>query len=125
MVSLAENRQKIFYGELTGVEDIVDADGYKTGEKRKTYSTPEPFLIYVAPSRGEATWSPFGIGENYTNVMSTCDTSCPITEDTVLWIGINPFDSEGNVVEEHNYIVTRVARGLNSILYAIKKVDVS
>lgn len=125
MVSLSANRQKIYYGEITGWEDVVDEHGDKTGEKRKTYSTPQEFLIYVAPSRGDVTWNPFGIGDNYTNVMSTNDRRCPITEDSVLWIGIDPFDSEGNIVTEHNYIVTRRAEGLNSILYAIKKVEVS
>ena len=125
MVSLAQNRQTIYYGELDGWEDILDSDGYKTGEKRKTYTTPEPFLIYVAPNKGDATWNPFGIDDNYTNVMSTCDKTCPITEDSVLWIGVNPFDDDGNVTAEHNYTVTRRAEGLNTILFAIKKVDVS
>ena len=126
MVSLASNRQKIWYAELDGYTDVLDEDGYKTGEKQKTYTTPQSFLIYVAPSRGEVTWSPFGIGDNYTNVMSTCDRSCPITEDSVLWIGISPFNEDGTRNDvEHNYIVTRRADGLNSILYAIKRVDVS
>lgn len=126
MVSLAQNRQMIWYAELGEVTDVLDEDGYKTGEKQKSYTTPNSFLIYVAPSRGESVWSPFGIGENYTNVMSTCDKTCPITEDSVLWIGISPFGPDGQTVStEHNYIVTRRAEGLNTILYAIKKVDVS
>ena len=58
--------------------------------------------------------------------MSTCDTDCPINENSVLWIGISPFSSDPNVADiPHNYTVQRVAVGLNSILYAVKKVDVS
>ena len=125
MVSLQSNRQKIYYGELTGWQDVYDSEGYKTGEKKKTYSTPAPFLIYVSPAKGQNAWNPYGIGDEYSNVMSTNDRTCPITENSVLWIGIDPFDQYGNVVREHNYIVTRKADGLNSILYAIKKVDVS
>lgn len=125
MVSLYENRQTIYYGELTGWEDLYDDEGYKTGEKKKTYSTPQPFLIYVSPSKGTNAWNPYGIGDDYSNVMSTCDRACPIKEDSVLWVGIDPFDPQtGAVVREHNYIVTRMAIGLNSIVYAIKKVDV-
>lgn len=126
MVSLAQNRQLIWYAELGEVVDVLDEDGYKTGEKEKSYTTPQSFLIYVAPARGEATWGAFGIGDNYTNVMSTCDKTCPITEDSVLWVGTSPYNDDGTRNDvEHNYIVTKVARGLNSILYGIKKVEVS
>ena len=125
MVSLQSNRQKIYYGELDSWVDVVDDDGYLTGEKKKTYTTPKPFLIYVSPAKGTNSWNPYGIGEDYSNIMSTCDRTCPIQEQSVLWIGVDPFDGEGNVIHEHNYVVTRVAVGLNSIVYAIKKVDVS
>ena len=126
MVSLASNRQKIYYGELTGWEDILDSDGYKTGEKRKTYSNPQEFLIYVSPAKGENSWNPYGIGDEYSNIMSTCDRTCPIEEDSVLWVGITPsYNTQGSCITEHNYVVTRKAVGLNSLLYAIKKVDVS
>lgn len=127
MVSLQANRQKIYYGELEGYTDLLDDDGYKTGEKEKVYSTPLPFLIYVSPAKGENSWNPYGIGDEYSNVMSTNDRTCPIKEDSVLWVGIDPEIDEttGRATVEHNYIVTRKALGLNSILYAIKRVDVS
>lgn len=118
MQSLAINTQTIEYALYEGMVDIYK-DGKKTGEKRKQYSTPKQFRIYVSPSKGEAAIEPFGQSEDYTNTMSTANMLCPIKEDTILWIGI---PSNGN---EHNYRVTRVARGLNSILYAIKKVSVS
>ena len=127
MVSLQSNRQKIYYGELEGYTDLVDENGYKTGEKVNVYSTPSPFLIYVSPAKGENSWNPYGIGDEYSNVMSTNDRTCPIQEDSVLWVGIDPQIDEitGKATVEHNYIVTRKAPGLNSILYAIKRVDVS
>lgn len=127
MVSLAQNRQKIWFAELESISDMVDSDGYLTGEKHKTYTAPQSFLIYVSPAKGSAVWYPFGIGDDYTNVMSTCDKTCPINEETVLWIGIDPMiDPEtGRATVEHNYIVDRKAVGLNSILYGIKRVEVS
>ncbi len=126
MVSLYENRQTVWYAEYLGEEDMYDADGYKTGEKQKSYTTPQPFLIYVAPSVGDTIWMPFGLSKNYTNVMSTMDKTCPITEDSVLWIGISPFNEDGTRNDkEHNYIVVRRAEGLNSILFAVDRVKVS
>lgn len=126
MQSLAENRQTVWYADYKGMVDVLDEDNNKTGEKTIEYTDPKPFLIYVAPSRGNLGWYPFGIGENYTNVMSTCDTTCPIGEHSVLWIGISPFSNGSSVADvPHNYTVERVAIGLNSILYAVKRVDVS
>ena len=126
MVSLAQNRQKIWYAEFAGYTDAVDDQGYKTGEKIKSYTDPKPFLIYVAPSRGDTVNMPFGLSRDYTNVMSTNDLSCPITEESVLWIGISPYSTEYPIANvPHNYTVERVAKGLNSILYAVKRVEVS
>ncbi len=116
MQSLASNTQQIEYALYLGMTDIL-VDGKKTGEKQKSYSEPQPFRIYVSPNKGEAAVEPFGQTEDYTNLMSTCDMTCPIAEDTILWIGIPS-------TQKHNYRVTKVAKGLNTILYAIKKVSV-
>ena len=119
MQNLMSNQQRIEYALYTGMTDIY-SDGKKTGEKQKTYSAPVETWIYVSPAKGEAIVEPFGTNDEYTNVMSTFDTNCPIKEDTRLWIGITSQNST-----PHNYMVTKVARGLNSILYAIKKVSVT
>jgi len=119
MQSLASNMEKIEYALYLGVQDIL-VDGKRTGDKAETYAPPKEFWIYVSPSKGEAVDEPFGINEEYTNVMSTCDMSCPIAEDTILWIR----KSSANGAK-HNYVVKAVARGLNSIKYAIKKVSIS
>lgn len=118
MQSLASNTQKIEYALYLGLQDKL-VNGKKTGEKEKAYSEPQEFWIYVSPSKGEADVEMFGQDVAYTNLMSTCDTSCPINEETILWVGKSSKDGK------HNYKVNRVARGLNSILYAIQKVDVS
>ena len=118
MQSLASNTQKIEYALYLGMQDKL-VNGKKTGEKVKTYSEPQTFRIYVSPAKGEADVEMFGQDAQYTNLMSTCDTNCPINEDSILWIGKTSRQGK------HNYRVTRVARGINSILYAIQKVDVS
>ena len=43
---------------------------------------------------------------------------CPIDEHTILWV--DTLDTE----KPHDYEVVSVARGLNSISYAIRKVSV-
>lgn len=126
MQSLRSNQQTVYFSLYLGKTDISNSNGYKTGEKSKTYSKPQPIQIYVSPARGSAEVEQFGINAEYTNVMSTFDTDCPITEDSILWIGKSPFaDETEETLTPYTHSVERVAKGLNSILYAVRKVSVT
>ena len=66
----------------------------------------------------------FGNLESYDKVLITDDMSCPIDENTVLFVDKEPeFSQEG--VPLFDYRVRRVAKSLNNISYAISKVTVS
>ena len=66
----------------------------------------------------------FGNFISYDKVIVTDDLTCPIDENTVLFIDKSPeYDDDGNPL--YDYIVKRVARSLNSISYAVSKVTVS
>ena len=126
MQSLRSNRKTVYYSLYLGVTEILDSDGYKTGGKRKSYSEPQAIRIFVSPSKGTAEVEQFGIDEDYTNIMSTFDTGCPIREDSILWIDVEPYaDSTHTTLNPHTHVVTKVAPWLNSKAYAIKKVSVS
>ena len=126
MQSLRANRKTIYYSLYLGKTEILDSNGYKTGEKRKSYSQPQPIRIFVSPSKGSAEVEQFGINTDYTNVMSTFDANCPIKEDTILWIDANPYTDETmTALAPHTHVVTKVAPWLNSKAYAIRKVSVS
>lgn len=119
MRELEINKQEIWYATCTGFVDTVDpATGYKTGEKTKSYNTPVKMSINVSPARGNAEREVFGINDNYTRTMTTSDMDCPIAEDTILWVGVA-------TTAPHNYVVTRVAKSLNDIVYAIREVTLS
>ena len=118
MRELERNKQRIYYALYMGKVDAVDANGYKTGEKTKSYSDPVPFRINVSPARGNADREIFGIDLSYTRTMTTDKLDCPIDEDTILWIG-------RDTSEPHNYIVVRKAPSLNDIVYAIREVTIS
>jgi hypothetical protein len=45
-----------------------------------------------------------------------------IDEHSILWIGKEPYAN--SVITAHNYIVVSVAKSFNSVVYAIRKVDV-
>ena len=118
MRELEINKQNIHYALFEGYTDAVDGSGYKTGEKVKTYSAPVPLRINVSPARGNADRDIFGIDCSYTKTMTTADLSCPIQEDSILWIGIAP-------TEPYNYYVVRRAQSLHDIVYAIREVTLS
>jgi hypothetical protein len=65
----------------------------------------------------------FGNLESYDKVLVTDDMSCPIDENTVLFVDSKPGYNQG--VPTYDYTVRRVAKSLNSISYAISKVKVS
>ena len=123
MKALARNRQEIWYALLSSVTDATSGN-LKTGEKVKTYTTPAALRINVSAARGTADVEQFGVNDNYDRTMATDDMTCPLDETSILWIGIPVYDLQGNVLP-HNYKVVRVAKSLNSIMYAIRKVAVS
>lgn len=66
----------------------------------------------------------FGNDIQYDRVLSTCDMTCPINEDTVLCIDVEPsYDSYGDLL--YDYIVKAVRRSLNSVSIAVAKVKIS
>lgn len=115
---LKRNLQTVYYSLYEEVEEIQDDEGYYTGEKSVSRSTPVAIEVSLSPAAGDTTTALFGNLEQYDKVMTTDDLTCPITKDTVLWVETSPDNS-------YDYIVRRVSKSLNYISYAIAKVDVS
>ena len=100
---------------------MLDAKGNKTGEHIPKYADTVPLRASISPATGYAQSELFGTAEQYDKVIITDDLSCPITENTVLFIDRSPeYDEHG--VPRNDYIVRRVARSLNFIAYAVSKV---
>lgn len=127
-------------------EAIIDEDGNETGEKVLHYEEAVAYHANISPATGQAQTEYFGTLDNYDKVIFTRDTSCPIDENTVLFVEKEPEYAEiqthqiieGNALfaddeiaevtyrqPKFDYIVKRVARPLNGILIAISKVKVS
>ena len=123
MKALARNKQTVYYALLSSVTDET-VGNYKTGEKAKSYTTPVEMRVNVSAARGTADVEQFGVNDNYDRTIATDDMACPIDETSILWVGVPATDAQGNVLP-HNYKVVRVAKSLNSIMYAIRKVSVT
>ena len=120
MLTLDRNKQSVWYALYTGVTDVTDSNGYKTGEKTKTYATPVEIKVNVSASKGSAITEGFGVNEDYDRTIVTHDMTCPIDETTRLWVDADP---SKDTPDPYDYRVVRVAKSLNSITIAIRKTD--
>lgn len=131
MKALARNKQTLYYALKTGLTNVNDSNGLYTGEQTPTYGTPVKVEMNISPATGRTVLEWMGIATNYNKVLVTDDMSCPITEDTILWIGVEPTTTttvngvSTTVNNPHNFLVSRVAKSLNSIVYGVIEVNVS
>ena len=78
----------------------------------------------ISAATGETQVEVFGHLDDYDKVIVLGDADCPINEDSVLFVDKKPeYDPNGDPL--FDYTVKRVARSLNSVSYAIRKVEVS
>jgi hypothetical protein len=124
MKLLKRNLSTIHYCLYERSEPILDDDGNETGEDRITYSEPVEFECSVSAATGYSATEMFGNLENYDKTLITDDMQCPIDEHSVLFVDKEPeFDTDGRPL--YDYIVRRVAKSINNISFAIRKVDVT
>lgn len=116
MRGLERNKQPVWYARYEGKTEIIDANGNRTGEFIESYSDPVKVMMNVAPARGYIDWSPFGVFTPYDIAAMTNDTDLPITETSIIWVYKAP-------PEPHNYVVVRIARSINNVVYALRGVD--
>lgn len=100
-----------------GKEANVDKNGKKTGTYKTKYSEVYSCFASVSPAQGTSDTRDFGEFSDYDKTLSTTEI-LPIDELTRLWI------DDVDESKPHDYIVTKVAKGLNQFRYAIKKVKV-
>ena len=137
MRTMVRNERTFWYCLQNDSSAAVDDDGWETGEPAITYGKPVKMRAVISAATGSSEIEQFGNLQDYDRVITTCDMNCPITETTVLYVdkvpaGVFPSDtlypsdnlypSDANAPD---YIVKRVAKSINSIAYAISKVDVN
>lgn len=116
MRDLERDNQPMYYALFVSKTDLVG--GKHTGKFVITYGTPELFPCNISPDKGAVGLEAFGSLATYDRVISTSDMTCPIDENSILWIDTPP-------TGKHNYEVDKVGKGIDSILIAIHKVTVA
>ena len=125
MKTLERNKQTFYYATYNGETELMDGNLH-TFDYAPSYSAWTEFRANISPARGESSADVFGADVGYDRVIVTDDLSCPIDEHTVLAIDIAPNARETTaVLPIYDYVVTKKAKSLNFIQYAVKKVDVN
>lgn len=124
MKCLHRNKRKFFYALFREKIAIKDEFGNDNGEYKVVYDSPVEMSANVSAATGEAQVEQFGNSLLYDKVIITDDTNCPIDEHSVLCIDTSPsYDKDGNLI--YDYIVKKVAKSLNTVSFAVSKVEVS
>lgn len=123
MKLLERNKSVFWYLLYDRKEPIVDEYGNETGEERVIYKDAVSLRANISAATGSAQVEQFGNFAGYDKVIITDDKTCPIDENTVLFIDKEPeYEGEKPL---YDYIVKRVAKSPNYISYAVSKVEVS
>ena len=124
MKTLNRNKRSFYYCLFSDTEAIEDEYGNETGEPRVVYGEPVKMLANISQATGQSNTEQFGNLENYDKVLVTDDLNCPIDENSVLFIDKEPeYSLDGDPM--YDYTVRRVAKSLNSVSIAVRKVNVS
>lgn len=124
MKVMERNKRTFWYCLYDRKEPIIDEDGNETGEEQIVYKPAQGLRANISAASGSSQVEQFGNLAGYDKVIVLDDTSCPIDENTVLFIDKDPaHDEDGKPL--YDYMVKRVARSLNSVSIAVTKVSVS
>lgn len=124
MRCLHRNKRKFYYALFKEKLAIKDEYGNDSGEYRVVYQTPVEMKANVSAATGEAQVEQFGNSLLYDKVIITDELDCPVDEHSVLCIDSPPsYDKDGNLI--FDYIVKKVAKSINTISFAVSKVEVS
>lgn len=118
MRSLNRNKKTIYYATVASVTTRYDSYGNETGSPLINYSSPTSIDMVLSGATGNESLQPFGIGPNYSLVAITDIVSCPIDEESILWVN-------ASTSAAHDFEVVGVAKNFNSIKYALKEVSAS
>ena len=115
------NKRTIYYALFKGVTEVIDSEGYYTGEKSLTYENPVEARMNVSGGRGTAEIEMFGIDNPFTRTAVTDDLKTNFDTDTIWWFGIEP--GENALAVPHNYRCTGVSRTINQVVIALAEID--
>ena len=125
MRSMTRNRQVFYSASLVSTSMGIDKEGCYT-ENKNTYTDPVERMGVFTPANGVAQDQLFGMNEIYDKVITLNQGEDYLAVGSVLWVDTMPeLDKQGKTSTPYDYAVVRVAKSLNFVNVAIRKVKVS
>ena len=124
MRNCKKNTRPMHYSLYKGEYPILDENGNEELETSALYGNPILFRASLSTGQSDAEESPFGKNVTYDRVISTCDTSLPIDENSLIWVKNKPLYNDDGTVnpDSADYeVAAPPLDGLNSLRIAIKK----
>ena len=111
MRGLKRNETPVYYRRYIGTEDAKDDYGHLTGEKVLSYADPVSISASVSPASGRVSEQLFGTSLDYDYTILSHDKELPIHEEDLILLG------------SVTCAVSRIARSLNVLVIAVKRVN--
>lgn len=114
MRTLNKNKTKLWYVEPAGMVDVLDSDGFKTGEKKSVFGLPTIVYLQLSPSNGDIVEQIFG-KESSLDMISV-STDVVLSKFGLLFLTepINKYDTT------YDYKVVEIKKSLNSYNYGLR-----
>lgn len=123
---LDRNKSTIWFADYKSTDEYQDEFGYYTGEQIVTYQNPIKTQVHVSAAKGEAATMEFGDKLEYDRVFIHRDVDLPLSESGVCWIDCEPvIEPDGSTNTPYDYKVVKIAKSLNHLSIAVRKVHVS
>ena len=125
MKNLARNKREIAYLNYRGTENELDSQGYKTGDKRVSYTRAVKIKAHVSGAKGSSMIEVFGTNVSYDKTILLTKNEFDksgITENSVFFID-TPIKYIDNCVPLYDYRVKRIAETINEVVIALEKVS--
>lgn len=141
MMTLNQNKQKLYYALLDNVVPIYETDDdgniiyyedeegnrmpLETGDTKIIYSKPVEFYGNIAMSGGEVEVQEFGLNlADYEAILVLGKNTLPITETSLIWQNTEPrFNNDGTVDENSaDYKIVKINSSKNYDKYVLSKV---
>lgn len=125
MRCLQKNKVKFYYALYKSKSEVKDEYGNSIiGEYEVKYEKPQIAYANISAAQGKVNTRQFGESLDYNKTIALNDTA--INEYSILWIDTMPtIKADGTTDTPHDYVVTAIAKSLNGVSIAVKKVNVS
>lgn len=124
MRNLIKNERKFVALNYKGKEDVVDSNGYKTGESTIAYSEEIEFSAHISGATGSSYIDSNGIVIEYDKSFVLTNekiAKLQFDENTVFFIEKKPeYSDDGQPL--YDYRVKRIKDTLNEVVVLLKKV---